>query len=132
MQNKDNNMDNIVDSNQKIGLKAEFYAGQLTTQLKKGLLSYCVLLACEELTYTSEVINKLNLAELDVAEGTVYPLLARLQKDGLLEHRWRESYQGPPRKYYMVTNYGRAVRKVMANNVKVLNSAIKTLERVNK
>ncbi|MDR1032882.1 MAG: PadR family transcriptional regulator [Candidatus Nomurabacteria bacterium] len=129
MQNKDNNMDNIVDRSEGVYFRAEFYAGQLTTQLKKGLLSYCVLLACEELTYTSEVINRLNLAELHVAEGTVYPLLARLQKDGLLEHRWRESYQGPPRKYYVVTDYGRAVRKVMAGNVRVLNSAIKTLER---
>lgn len=122
-------MDNIVDRSEGVYFRAEFYAGQLTTQLKKGLLSYCVLLACEELTYTSEVINRLNLAELHVAEGTVYPLLARLQKDGLLEHRWRESYQGPPRKYYVVTDYGRAVRKVMAGNVRVLNSAIKTLER---
>jgi PadR family transcriptional regulator PadR len=129
MQNKDNDLDNIVDSSEHRHLHAELYAGQLTTQLKKGLLSYCVLLACEKPTYTSEVISKLNLAELDVAEGTVYPLLARLQKDGLLEHRWRESYQGPPRKYYAVTGYGRAVRTVMANNVRVLNSAIKTLER---
>ena len=129
MQNKDNDMDNVIDRSENIHARAEFYAGQLTTQLKKGLLSYSVLLACEELTYTSEVIKKLNLAEIDVAEGTVYPLLARLQKDGLLEHRWRESYQGPPRKYYVVTDYGRAVRKVISGNIKVLNNAIKKLER---
>ena len=42
-----------------------------------------------------------------VAEGTIYPLLIRLKKLGLLTYRWEESTQGPPRKYYMITNYGK-------------------------
>ncbi|MDR0591417.1 MAG: PadR family transcriptional regulator [Candidatus Nomurabacteria bacterium] len=129
MQNKDNDLDNIVDSSEGAWIRVDAYADQLTIQFKKGLLSYCVLLACEKPAYTSEIIGKLNVAELNVAEGTVYPLLARLQKDGLLDHRWRESYQGPPRKYYMVTSFGRAVRSAMTTSVKLLNRSVKTLEK---
>ncbi|MCL2869569.1 PadR family transcriptional regulator [Candidatus Saccharibacteria bacterium] len=129
MQYKDNDLDNIVDITEGTSDKAPAYAKQLDAQLKKGALSYCVLLACEKLTYTSEIITKLRLSELNVAEGTIYPLLARLQKDGLLLHKWQESEQGPPRKYYVITDYGRAVRSLLASNVKQLNKSIKTLEK---
>jgi PadR family transcriptional regulator PadR len=132
MYSKDNDLDGIVDSSEGVTLRARQYAASLATQFKKGLLSYCVLLACEEATYTSEIISQLNLAELDVVEGTVYPLLARLQKDRLLEHTWRENPQGPPRKYYSITEYGRVVRDTLAVTVKKFNNAIKTLERSKK
>ena len=119
-------------SSDNMNLRAQNYAAGLATQFKKGLLSYCVLLACEKKTYTSEIISRMNLAELDVVEGTIYPLLARLQRDGLLEHTWQENKQGPPRKYYLVTEYGRAVRKILTETVKIFNKAIKTLERSKK
>jgi PadR family transcriptional regulator PadR len=125
----DNDMDGIVDRSERAAERARRYADGLSTQFKKGLLGYCVLWACEEATYTSEVIEQLNLAELDVAEGTIYPLLTRLQRDGLLEYTWQENDQGPPRKYYLVTEYGRAVRAALAGAVKMFNKAIKTLER---
>ncbi len=48
-------------------------------------------------------------AGLAVGEGTIYPLLSRLQREGLVESRWRESPAGPPRKYYRLTPTGRAV-----------------------
>lgn len=103
------------------------YADQLATQLRKGFLAYCVLRVCQEPNYTSDIIMALRQAELVVVEGTIYPLLSRLQKDGLLLHSWQESEQGPPRKYYQVTDFGQAVMKLVAEQIEDLNTTLKKL-----
>lgn len=77
------------------------------SQMRKGMLEYCVMLLLrKEACYTSDIITRLKEAKLIVVEGTLYPLLNRLKKDGLLSYEWRESTQGPPRKYYLLTNEG--------------------------
>lgn len=77
------------------------------SQMRKGMLEYCVLLLLSrEASYANDIISRLKNAELIVVEGTLYPLLTRLKKDGLLSYEWRESTQGPPRKYYALTNNG--------------------------
>lgn len=107
---------------------AERYAEQLAVQLRKGFLAYCVLRVCShEPRYTSDIITKLRQAELMVVEGTIYPLLSRLQKDGLLQHEWQESEQGPPRKYYKTTPYGDAVVTQTAAKITELNRTLKKL-----
>lgn len=79
------------------------------SQMRKGMLDYCVLLLLSSReSYTNDIIRRLKDAELIVVEGTLYPLLNRLKKDGLLTYRWEESTQGPPRKYYEITDEGRA------------------------
>lgn len=79
------------------------------SQMRKGMLEYCVLLLLSrEPSYAYDIITRLKDAELIVVEGTLYPLLTRLKKDGLLAYEWRESTQGPPRKYYTLTNDGRS------------------------
>ena len=79
------------------------------SQMRKGMLEYCVLLLLSrEAGYANYIIGRLKEAELIVVEGTLYPLLTRLKKDGLLQYEWRESTQGPPRKYYALTDEGRA------------------------
>lgn len=104
------------------------YAAQLSTQLRKGFLAYCVLQVCShEAKYTSDIIGQLKSADLVVVEGTIYPLLNRLQKDGLLEHEWKESEQGPPRKYYRTTVYGEEVLGSMTEDIKALNSTLHKL-----
>lgn len=106
-------------------MDGETYAEQLAIQLRKGFLAYCVLKVCSnEPKYTSDIINKLYEAELVVVEGTIYPLLSRLQKDGLLSHEWQESEQGPPRKYYIVTEYGRNVAAHITKKIIALNSTL--------
>lgn len=78
------------------------------TQMRRGVLEYSILLilaAGDE--YASSIIQKMKDVNIIVAEGTIYPLLIRLKKIGLLNYRWEESPQGPPRKYYMITDYGR-------------------------
>ncbi len=107
---------------------ADEYAESLATQLRKGFLAYCVLRVCSHSAmYTSDIIKHLQAAELVVVEGTIYPLLNRLQKDGLLMHEWQESEQGPPRKYYRVTQYGADVMDYMAHDINALNKTLKKL-----
>ena len=77
--------------------------------------------------YTSDIIQDLRVAELVVVEGTIYPLLSRLQKEGLLNHEWQESEQGPPRKYYRITDFGREVMEIVGENIANLNKTIKKL-----
>ncbi len=80
------------------------------SQMRKGMLEYCILLLLErQPAYTSDIIRQLKEAELLVVEGTLYPLLNRLKKEGLLQYEWEESRMGPPRKYYALTDEGRQV-----------------------
>ena len=107
--------------------ESERYAENLATQLRKGFLAYCVLRVCRTSRYTSDIIQALSDAELVVVEGTIYPLLSRLQKDGLLTHEWQESEQGPPRKYYKITKFGEEVVEVLTARIVELNKTLKKL-----
>ena len=78
-------------------------------QMRKGILEYCILsLLSRNSCYASDIIKELKEAEVIVVEGTLYPLLTRQKNAGLLSYRWEESQQGPPRKYYELTDSGRA------------------------
>lgn len=79
------------------------------SQMRKGMLEYCIMLLLhKEPAYASDIIGKLKEARLIVVEGTLYPLLTRLKNDNLLGYEWIESTQGPPRKYYRLTEKGEA------------------------
>ena len=77
------------------------------SQMRRGILEFCIvsLLSNQEI-YTAELIGRLKAANLIVTDGTLYPLLNRLQKANLLQYRWEESESGPPRKYYSLTETG--------------------------
>jgi PadR family transcriptional regulator, regulatory protein PadR len=78
-------------------------------QMRKGILEYCILsVLSRNSCYASDIIKELKEAEVIVVEGTLYPLLTRQKNAGLLSYRWEESQQGPPRKYYELTEAGRA------------------------
>ena len=78
------------------------------TELRRGVLEHCVLAVMRQKeTYAYEIVRALSDAGgLVTSEGTIYPLLARLRRDGLVETTWRESESGPPRRYYRVTGAG--------------------------
>jgi PadR family transcriptional regulator PadR len=77
-------------------------------QMRKGILEYCILLILSRSScYASDIIKELREVKLIVVEGTLYPLLTRQKNSGLLSYRWEESQQGPPRKYYELTDAGR-------------------------
>src|SRR5665213_1345702 len=103
---------------------------QSQIQMRKGVLTYCVLLLLKDgKIYTSEIIRALRQAELIVVEGTLYPLLSRLAKDELLAYEWQESEQGPPRKYYWLTDEGKKMLSDLRTNYHKLNASIKKLEK---
>lgn len=81
----------------------------LLAQMRRGTLQYCVLalLAGEE-RYGFDLVRSLAAVDgMVTSEGTIYPLLGRLRRDGLVESTWRESRSGPPRRYYSLTAAGR-------------------------
>ena len=81
---------------------------KLLSQLRRGSIQYCVLaLLRDGDRYGFELTRTLAEADgLVTSEGTVYPLLARLRQEGLVQTSWQESTQGPPRRYYRLTPEG--------------------------
>ncbi|MEP2774246.1 MAG: PadR family transcriptional regulator [Fulvivirga sp.] len=76
-------------------------------QMRKGILEYCILhIISRGEVYASDMLEELTSAKIMVVEGTLYPLLTRLRKAGLVEYKWVESTSGPPRKYYTLTKEG--------------------------
>lgn len=76
-------------------------------QMRKGILEFCILhIISRGEIYASDMLEELKSAKIIVVEGTLYPLLTRLRKAGLLDYNWVESTSGPPRKYYKITKEG--------------------------
>ena len=77
-------------------------------QMRKGILEFCILhIISRGEVYASDMLEELTSAKIMVVEGTLYPLLTRLRKSGLVEYKWVESNAGPPRKYYTITRAGK-------------------------
>ena len=98
-------------------------------QMRKGILEYCILsiLAKRDL-YTSDIFRALKENDLIVVEGTLYPLLTRQKNAGLLNYRWEESTQGPPRKYYGLTEIGRTYLKELDESWDALINSVKSIK----
>ena len=93
-------------------------------QLRKGLLEFCILqVLSNNKLYTSEIIENLNNSKIIVVEGTVYPLLSRLKNKGYVDNEWIESKQGPPRKYFNLTNQGKKYLSELVSSYKEVNSS---------
>lgn len=105
-------------------------ANDWTVQVKRGILEYCVLtIVNKEPSYGYDLVTTLGeWNSLATKEGTLYPLLRRLQKDGLIDSFWRESESGPPRKYYRLTAKGREHLSLMDDEWGKLTSAIQELK----
>ncbi len=98
-------------------------------QMRKGVLEYCILLVLDgKPLYASNIIQALKEAKLIVVEGTLYPLLTRLKNAGLLTYRWEESTQGPPRKYYELTDSGREFLGNLENSWGELVESVATVK----
>ena len=81
-------------------------------QMRKGILEFCILhIISRGEVYASDMIEELTSAKIMVVEGTLYPLLTRLRKAGLVQYKWVESNSGPPRKYYLITLEGKEFLK---------------------
>jgi len=104
-------------------------AGNLVAQMRRGVLPYCVLamLGVTE-RYGFDLVR--SLASVDgivTGEGTIYPLLARLRRQGLVETTWRESDSGPPRRYYRLAPAGRDALAEFTGSWKLLRDSVDSL-----
>jgi PadR family transcriptional regulator PadR len=99
------------------------------SQLKKGTLSFIVLLVIDEgELYGYELIEKIKAqTKIEIAEGTLYPLMNRLKADLLLDSKWVEQETGIPRKYYLLTDSGKRTLEEMKIQWININNVIKNL-----
>lgn len=97
-------------------------------QLRRGTLELAVLLAiAPERRYGLEILRHLEFADLVLAEGTIYPLLARLEREGLLKSEWVEGEGPRPRKYYQLTPAGRSRMKQMCKEFRAVAGGVEQM-----
>ena len=103
--------------------------GAWGSQLRKGVLELAVLgLLAQGERYGSNLVDELaDRPALAISPGTVYPLLARLAKAGLVRTTWRESLAGPPRKYYTLTAAGRRRLSAMTGQFGEVTRAVEAI-----
>ncbi|MDP9067915.1 MAG: PadR family transcriptional regulator [Actinomycetota bacterium] len=102
---------------------------RLVSQMRRGTLEYCVLAVLKKgERYAFDLVKM--LASVDgmvTSEGTLYPLLTRLRKDGLVRSSWEESPKGPPRRYYRLTPKGRGALKDFTQEWRRFRSSVDEL-----
>jgi PadR family transcriptional regulator, regulatory protein PadR len=77
--------------------------------IRKGLLEFLILkIVAANKVYAADILKRLSDTEFATQEGTLYPLLSKMRRDGLLDYEWQESEAGPPRKYYELTAKGKS------------------------
>ena len=103
-----------------------------SSQMRKGILEFCILSVIKQGdAYPSDIIEKMKSANLNIFEGTLYPLLTRLKNAELLTYRWVESNSGPPRKYFSLTDKGNEFYKELESTWNELSDAVKTITTQN-
>ena len=97
------------------------------TQLRKGILELAVMgVLAHQRHYGYSLVRALSESGItSLKEGTIYPILARLDRDGLVRSEWVESAQGPPRKYYALTPSGRRLFMELSQELDLLTSVVK-------
>lgn len=103
-------------------------ASEKLAQLRRGLLEVAVLsVVSGGKVYAADILVALSRTEFATGEGTLYPLLSRLRREGLIDYAWVESEAGPPRKYYSLTDSGRTQLDEMKAYWQGLNTTITRL-----
>jgi len=104
------------------------------TQLRKGILELAILSALYRDThYGYSLVREMTAAGVfNLKEGTIYPILSRLAKEGLVQTEWVESKQGPPRKYYALTNSGRTMCEALTDEFRRLVNVVEAAEQERK
>ena len=98
--------------------------------IRKGLLEFLILkIVAANKVYVADLLSRLSDTEFATQEGTLYPLLSKMRRDGLLDYEWQESDAGPPRKYYELTAKGKTQLSELNDYWKHLNTTISQLGR---
>ncbi len=98
------------------------------SQMRKGILEFCILSVIRRgEAYPSDIVDEMRGANLQILEGTLYPLLTRLKNADMLTYRWVESNSGPPRKYFSLTPKGEEFYNELAATWYELANAVNAL-----
>ena len=98
--------------------------------IRKGLLEFLILkIVAADKVYVADILKRLSDTEFATQEGTLYPLLSKMRRDGLVDYEWQESDAGPPRKYYQLTAKGKSQLAELNDYWKHLNATITQLGR---
>jgi PadR family transcriptional regulator PadR len=96
--------------------------------IRKGLLEYLILtIVSSGEVYAADILERLSATDFATQAGTLYPLLSKMRREGLLDYEWRESDAGPPRKYYQLTAEGKTQLRELNAYWKHLNVTIAQL-----
>lgn len=102
------------------------------SQMRKGILEFCILSIIRRgEAYPSDIVEEMRAANLQILEGTLYPLLTRLKNADMLTYRWLESNSGPPRKYFSLTDKGLQFYRDLEATWNELANAVNTLATKN-
>ena len=102
------------------------------SQMRKGILEFCILSIIRRgEAYPSDIVEEMRAANLQILEGTLYPLLTRLKNADMLTYRWVESNSGPPRKYFSLTEKGLQFYRDLEATWNELANAVNTLATKN-
>lgn len=103
---------------------------EVSSQFKKGILELCILtLLTSKDYYGYELVEEIS-KKVNIAEGTVYPILRRLTQEKYFETYLKESNEGPPRKYYRLTKLGREVQSELIWQWKEFNKNVNSLLKI--
>lgn len=98
------------------------------SQMRKGVLEFCILSIIKRgEAYPSDIIEEMKKSNLNILEGTLYPLLTRLKNAELLTYRWVESSSGPPRKYFCLTDKGNEFYQALQSTWQELANAVHSI-----
>ena len=100
------------------------------TSIRNGLLEFLILkIVSADKVYVADMLDRLSKTEFATQEGTLYPLLSKLRRDGLVDYEWQESEAGPPRKYYELTAKGKSQLAELNDYWKSINATVNQLGR---
>jgi PadR family transcriptional regulator, regulatory protein PadR len=100
------------------------------SSIRKGLLEFLILrIVSSDKVYVADMLKRLSTTEFATQEGTLYPLLSKMRREGLVDYEWQESDAGPPRKYYELTSKGRAQLADLDEYWKDINTTVNQLGR---
>ena len=98
--------------------------------IRKGLLEFLILkIIASDKVYVADILQRLSATEFATQEGTLYPLLSKMRREGLVDYEWQESDAGPPRKYYRLTAKGKSQLAELNDYWKDINTTVNQLGR---
>jgi PadR family transcriptional regulator PadR len=98
--------------------------------IRKGLLEFLILkIIASDKVYVADMLQRLSTTEFATQEGTLYPLLSKMRREGAVDYEWQESDAGPPRKYYKLTAKGKSQLRELTEYWEYLSQTLNSVGR---